>query len=115
MRWLPGITDLMDMSLNKLQKVVKDREACHPRGRHESDATEQLQHGLHPCVTAQPAAGLVYTQQLLLLLRCPVPRFPRPLPAAIPCITRLYHVSVSILFYPLVCCISKILYVSEIM
>ena len=27
MRWLEGIIDLMDMSLSKLQEIVKDREA----------------------------------------------------------------------------------------
>ena len=29
MRWLDSITDLMDMNMNKLQQIVKNREGWH--------------------------------------------------------------------------------------
>ena len=42
MSWLDGIIDSMDVSLSRLQELVRDREAWYPLGCKESDTAERL-------------------------------------------------------------------------
>ncbi|CAN0135585.1 unnamed protein product [Rangifer tarandus platyrhynchus] len=47
MRWLDGIIDSMDMSLSKLQEMVKDQKDWRPWVHKQLDTTERLNNNFY--------------------------------------------------------------------
>ena len=69
MRWLDGITNSVDMSVNKLQEKVKGREVCcSPCGHKELNTTERLNRNKY--LGRDPEYSILKGVNLHLLLIC---------------------------------------------
>ena len=70
MRWLDGIINSMDMSLSKLQEMVKDREGFpgmpSPWGCKETDVTEGLSNNNNLPVHPRPSQPLICSLSLCI-------------------------------------------------
>ena len=69
LRWLDGITDSMDMSLSKLQEVVKQGGAacCRPCSRKQSDVTERPSNNLESSSIANTVPAVQSPSHVRLL------------------------------------------------
>ena len=51
MKWLDGIIDSMDMSLSKLQEIVKDRQDWRAAAHEVAEGQTRLSNGTTACIT----------------------------------------------------------------
>ena len=73
MRWLNGIINSMDMSVNKLWEMVKDESlvCCSPWGHKESDMTVQLNNNIYEIMDVSwTYCGKHFTIQLNHTITC---------------------------------------------
>ena len=72
--WLDGITDSMDMNVNKLQEMVKDRESWHAavHGITELDTTKRLNNNIICTISCKKEKNLRFLLLKCLKLQAPI-------------------------------------------